>query len=261
VFRSGRDSTGLTSQSLHVGPCYSAPPLETNLCLTRRTIFGPPSPRRRSTRRTESMSYLTCTNCAQKAPGEATKCPHCGRPFGRLTQRAEGSGSRRRSTSVAVLLAGAALIILAAHERWPRLSVAPSAAPPETPSVSTPPQPPAPAPRQSRTAPVESVRAVPPSPSRPPGESRPPVGDTAGPVAPTAPPEPVSIDATHRRFAQVWANVRAERSNTAPVLRVLHPGEVVAVDSLQQGWYRVVTDQAVGYVDQQYLDTLPPNGP
>jgi uncharacterized protein YgiM (DUF1202 family) len=87
------------------------------------------------------------------------------------------------------------------------------------------------------------------------------VGDTAAPVAPTAPPEPVSIYAARQRFAQVWANVRAERSNTAPVLQVLHPGEVVAVDSLQQGWYRVVTDQAVGYVDQHYLDTLPPSGP
>jgi len=207
------------------------------------------------------MSYLTCTNCGQKAPGEATKCKHCGRPFGRPAQRAEDSGPGRRLTSVAVLLAGAALVILAAHELWPRLSVAPSAAPPETPTASTPPQSPAPAPRQSRAAPVESVRAVPPSPSRPPRESRPPVVDTARPVAPTAPPEPVNIDAAQRRFAQVWANVRAERSSTAPVLRVLHPGEEVAVDSLEQGWYRVVTDQTVGYVDQHYLDTLPPSGP
>lgn len=207
------------------------------------------------------MSYLTCTNCGQKAPGDATKCKHCGRPFGRPPQQAEASGSRRRWTSVAVLLAGAVLIIWAALELRPRLNVAPSAAPPETPSISTPPEPPAPAPRQSRTAPVESVRAVAPSPSRPPRESPPPVVDTAGPVATTAPPEPVSIDATQRRFAQVWANVRAEPSSTAPVLRVLHPGEEVAVDSLQQGWYRVVTDQAVGYVDQQYLDTLPPNDP
>ena len=85
--------------------------------------------------------------------------------------------------------------------------------------------------------------------------------DTTGPVASTAPPEPVAIDAAHQRIAQVWANVRAEPGNTAAVLRVLHPGEVVAVDSLQQGWYRVVTDEAVGYVDQQYLDTLPPRGP
>ncbi len=212
------------------------------------------------------MSHLTCTNCLQRAPVEAAKCPHCGRPFGRLPQRAEGSGSRRRSTSVAVLLAGAALIILAAQQLWPKLSVAPSdapsAAPPETPSVSTPPPPtPAPAPKQAHPAPVESVRAVPQTPSRPPAESRRPVRDTAAPSAPTAGPEPVSIDAAHRRFAQVWANLRAQPSDTAPVLRVLHPGEVVAVDSLQQGWYRVVIDQAVGYVDQHYLDTLPPTGP
>jgi uncharacterized protein YgiM (DUF1202 family) len=76
-------------------------------------------------------------------------------------------------------------------------------------------------------------------------------------VAPT-----VSIDVARQRYAQVWANLRAEPSNTATVLLVLHPGEVVAVDSLQQGWYRVVTDQqAVGYVAQQYLDTLPPSTP
>jgi len=80
-------------------------------------------------------------------------------------------------------------------------------------------------------------------------------------VKPTAPSEPVGIDAAQRRFAQVWANVRAQPSSTAPVLRVLHPGEVVAVDSRQQGWYRVVIDEGVGFVDQHYLDTLPPNGP
>jgi len=207
------------------------------------------------------MSYLTCTNCGQRVPGEATKCRHCGRPFGRPVQRAEGSGSRRRSTSVAVVLIGAALIILAGYELWPRLSTAPSAAPPKTAPVSTRPEPAAAAPPQSVAAPVESVRAVSPPPSQPPAESRPPTKDTAAQVAPAAPPEPATIDATHRRFAQVWANLRAERSSTAPVLRVLHPGEVVAVDSLLQGWYRVVTDQGVGYVDQHYLDTLPPNGP
>jgi uncharacterized protein YgiM (DUF1202 family) len=81
-------------------------------------------------------------------------------------------------------------------------------------------------------------------------------------VVPSAAPEPATIDPAHQRYAQVWANLRGERNSTAPILQVLHPGEVVAVDSLQQGWYRVVTDQqAVGYVDQQYLDTLPPKAP
>lgn len=216
------------------------------------------------------MSSLTCTNCGQKAPDTATRCQHCGRAFGRAPERPEDSGSRRPSIPVAVLLAGAALIILAAYQMWPRFNVAPPGAPPETPTVAAPPPAPTPTPKESRAAPVESVRVapvesvrpVPPSPSQAPRESRPPVADTAGPVAPTAPREPVSIDVARQRYAQVWANLRAERSNTAPVLRVLHPGEVVAVDSLQQGWYRVVTDQQdVGYVDQQYLDTLPPSAP
>jgi hypothetical protein len=54
-------------------------------------------------------------------------------------------------------------------------------------------------------------------------------------------------------------NVRADRSSTAPVIRILHPGEVILVDSLKQGWYRVVSDlQGLGYVDRRYLDTSPP---
>lgn len=206
------------------------------------------------------MSFLTCTNCGQKSPGEATKCQHCGRAFGRLPQRPEDSGSRR-SLSPVVLLAGAALVILAAYQWWwPAFSAAPSVASPETTAVSAPP-PPAPAPRESPVAPAESVRAVAPTPSPPPGQSRPPVPDTAGRAAPSAPPASVGIDPAHQRFAQVWANLRAERSNTAPVVRALHPGEVVSVDSLEQGWYRVVTDSGVGYVDQQSLDTLPPSSP
>lgn len=216
------------------------------------------------------MSYLTCTNCGQKSPDTATRCQKCGRAFGRAPERPGDSGSPR-SLMPAMLLAGAALILVVAYEWWPRFSVAPSAAPPDTATVSAPSPPPAPAPtpKESRAAPVDSVRAAPTSPTRPPEVSRPqvtdtarPAPDTARPVVPSAAPEPATIDPAHQRYAQAWANLRAERSNTASILQVLHPGEVVAVDSLQQGWYRVVTDQqAVGYVDQQYLDTLPPRAP
>lgn len=208
--------------------------------------------------RIESMSHLTCTNCGQRSPDSATRCRHCGRAFGRPPQGPEDSGSRR-IFSAAVFVAGAALIILAAYKLWPRFRGAPSAAPPETTTVAAP-APPSPTSKESRAAPVESVRAVAPSPSRPPVESRPPVADTARPVPPPpAPSVPVSIDPARQRYAQVWANLRAERSASATVIRVLHPGEVVGVDSLQEGWYRVVTDSGVGYVDQQYLDTLPPS--
>lgn len=114
-------------------------------------------------------------------------------------------------------------------------------------------------------APVESVRVAPPS-KRPARDSTPraadtarPVRDTAVPVVPTTHSAPVSIDPTHQRYAQDWVKLRAEPNNTAAVLRVLQPGEVVTVDSLQDGWYRVVIDpQSVGYVDRQYLDTLVP---
>jgi SH3-like domain-containing protein len=88
------------------------------------------------------------------------------------------------------------------------------------------------------------------------------MADSAVPVAPAPTPEPLGTVAAQRRYASTWTNVRADRSNTAPVIRILRPGEVVQVDSLKQGWYRLVTDeQATGYVDQRYLDTLPPGPP
>lgn len=89
-----------------------------------------------------------------------------------------------------------------------------------------------------------------------------PVKDTTRAVAPPAPAARASIDPVHERYAQQWVKLRAEPTNTAAVLRVLQPGEVVRVDSLQDGWYRVAIDsQAVGYVDRQYLDTVPPRSP
>jgi hypothetical protein len=84
--------------------------------------------------------------------------------------------------------------------------------------------------------------------------------EQAAPIpAPIPAAEPAGTAAGERRYANTWANIRADRRNTAPVLRILHPGEAVLVDSLAQGWYRVVTDpQALGYVDRRFLDATPP---
>jgi uncharacterized protein YgiM (DUF1202 family) len=61
-----------------------------------------------------------------------------------------------------------------------------------------------------------------------------------------------------RRYATTWINVRATRRNSSPVLRVLRPGEAVQVDSLAQGWYRVVSvGGEPGYVDRRLLDSAP----
>jgi uncharacterized protein YgiM (DUF1202 family) len=133
------------------------------------------------------------------------------------------------------------------------------------PETTTVPAPPLPVAEPPRAAPRESTRVVPAPVKRPAKDSTPQnsdtarsVKDTTQPVKPAAAPEPVSIDPAHQRYAQDWVKLRAEPSNTAAVLRVLEPGEIVTVDSLQDGWYRVVLDQQVGYVDRQYLDTLRP---
>jgi hypothetical protein len=53
-------------------------------------------------------------------------------------------------------------------------------------------------------------------------------------------------------------NVRADRSRRAPVVRILQPGELVQLDLLEEGWYRVVADRgSLGYVDGRYFDTTP----
>ena len=78
------------------------------------------------------------------------------------------------------------------------------------------------------------------------------VGDSApAAVAPAAGPL--------QRYARTWVSIREGPSDSALVVRTLAPGEAVLVDSLSQGWYRVVVDgRTVGYVDQAYLDVEAP---
>ena len=189
------------------------------------------------------MSYLTCTNCGQKALSVATRCPHCGRPFDSRPFRYSASRARRSRIPLGLLIAGAVVIVLVVIGVRPKFSVAPPVRPPAKAIAAT----------------AESLPGVPSPAPRAPVESPPPPSDSTRQVASTPTAEPVDAGAVQRRYASTWMNVRADRSNTAPVIRILRPGEVVLVDGLKQGWYRVVTDrQAMGYVDQRYLDTLPP---
>jgi hypothetical protein len=73
------------------------------------------------------------------------------------------------------------------------------------------------------------------------------IGDSAPAAAPPA-------TGQLQRYARTWTNIREGRSDSAPAVRTLEPGAVVLVDSLSQGWYRVVVGgRAVGYVDGSYL--------
>ncbi len=48
-------------------------------------------------------------------------------------------------------------------------------------------------------------------------------------------------------------------SGSAATVRTLRPGERVLVDSLVDGWYRVVVGgRTEGFVDRSYVDEAPP---
>lgn len=166
---------------------------------------------------------------------------------------------------VALALAGAGLSS-GVYWWWPTLRLFPEAATSEMAAGLAPPPSEVPVVPESRATPVDSVRprAVPASKPAKDSTTRAepalkPAQDSARPATPAVAAAPVGIDPAHQRYAQDWVKLRSEPSNAAAVLRVLQPGEIVTVDSLLDGWYRVVSDQqAPGYVDRQYLDTLPP---
>ena len=246
------------------------------------------------------MSYTTCLNCGQKALSVATRCPHCGKSFGNRPAPAPTPRIRRPLGLIAILVAALAAVILGANlfHREPgsparEASAKPEAAVPESPQTPpatlpsvTPSAPaaatagseadstaPAPgtAPGNPAMRPVDSAaQAVAPLPEPPPPP--PPTPPTAAPAPAAAPPPPVvaptpteaqvPAGSGERRYANLWVNVRQAPRPQAEVVKVLKPGEPLLVDSLKEGWYRVVADgQAIGYVYRDFVDTVPPAKP
>jgi hypothetical protein len=207
------------------------------------------------------MSYLICPKCGQKALEVATRCPHCGLAFETQFFQHPPVGSKSRRKPVIYLIAGAVVIALAANELRERFSaVPPDISPPAI--VRAPPPEPRPDPPKDPTAATgESHSAAAPVPIPSPVPSAPTVQSSA-PPSPAPSVEPAGAGATQRFYASTWMNVRAGRSGSAPVLRILRPGEAVMVDLLEQGWYRVVSDgQGQGYVDRRLLGESPPARP
>ncbi len=213
--------------------------------------------------------YLTCTNCGQKS-SDTRRCKHCGQIFGRAPQPGNESGSKGRGVPFPALLALVAIAVAGLALWWPRPHAGPTAVVPET-SITVPAQPPidsTPAPQSSAEKAVPSSAPVdtPRSGGQPRAERSEPTPpqqqDTSKPLTTAPAPEPVVIDVERQRYALSGATVRSERNGAASILQLLRPGEIVAIDSLEDGWYRVRTDRAtLGYVDQQYLDTVPPAQP
>lgn len=217
------------------------------------------------------MSYTQCPRCGHKALSVATQCPHCGVPF-EIRHTYDVAPPRPRGTLVVLVVVALGAVFLgvdllrrepgakggeSAVSRQPSAVTVPPSAPreslPAKVKTSVAPAPKSSLPKQPAARQLDSTPPPPPRPTvnRPPSA---PSGSTAEAAAAPAGP-------SERRYANIWVNVRRARGPSAAVVKVLRPGEPVLVDSLRQGWYRVVTDgQALGYVYQGFVDTVPPTG-
>ena len=203
------------------------------------------------------MSYRVCTNCGQKALAIATRCPRCNSAFAEQTPPEVPAPPPRRFPIVPVV-AGLAVVIVAGLAIR-QLTVRGRALEPPSVVASEAAQAPPPAvAADSAAAPptlitdtaAQVVLTKTAEPSAPP--------PTARQSEPKSPSRSTSTSAAagEFRYASTWVNVRSDRKSSAPVVRILLPGEVVRVDSLKVGWYRVVSDgQAAGYVDRRLLGT------
>ncbi len=168
------------------------------------------------------MPLKACPQCGQKVAGAAQVCPGCSYRLSQHTPEINGSGA---SWFVPVLL-GVALVVLGvflAIRTRPDGGLQPSAssAPPPAASVAAPP------------------------------------ADSVAPP-PVAEPTP-ALPSTQTKWTSDWVNVREGRALTAPILRVLTPGQRVQVDSLRVRWWLVYLDgQRIGYVHQTVIQDEAP---
>ncbi len=166
--------------------------------------------------------------CGQKALSIATRCPHCGDPFG--TRHNYETRWRLRDTPAVLAIVALLLVYLGvdAVRRSPAPLEAGFSPPPttaRTPRRSSPSR----AHRRRASRVRRPTSRVPRSASR---IQRPPIPTVSTPAAALQ----------ERRFTTIWANVREARRPKAPVVTVLEPGEPVLVDSLSEEWYRVVAN-------------------
>lgn len=150
-------------------------------------------------------------------------------------------------------------MVVIAVRRDLQVAVETSAARPSAIAVDSAPQPP---PAVVAAQPAESM---PPIDSTSPADSTPAAAEVPAAVpapSPTPARTPPADESLERRYASTWVNVRAGRSGLAPVIQILKPGEAISVDSLRQGWYRVVADgQTLGYVDRSLIGAPPAPAP
>jgi hypothetical protein len=215
------------------------------------------------------MAYIQCPDCGKKALSIATRCPHCARIFENYLRQSPETVLRRPRIPGSLIIAGVltAIVVVTGAQREVRvtagMSPAPASARTSEPAPRRPPRPAAVAIRPKETVPPAELGAAAPDSATP----APATADTVTAPPPAAdsvlaaalvPAPPMADDSTEPRLASTWVNVRAGRSGSAPVVRILEPGDTVLVDSLRRGWYRAVSDgQTLGYVDRSLVRASP----
>jgi len=207
------------------------------------------------------MAYVDCPECGKTMLSIATQCPHCGYqlPPQQLRISIPPPQPRKvRPVLVAVLALVAVAAVVAAYQSWTRSKPAAEAGA-------------AKAPRTTAQAPDQQIVAAPDSVAL--GGSVPDTQPTAADSTAVATPAPAAAAPTPplprpsatlggdrvRRYASTWVNVRQARSVGAPSVRVLQPGDAVLVDSLVEGWYRVLMDgRPIGYAHRANLGARAP---
>ena len=229
------------------------------------------------------MAYIDCPQCGKSALSVATRCPRCG--FGFTQHRLRYGHHRRLVGNKVPLWVGGGLVILVVVFLLGEGGNGAVTVPPIAGGLDKQPaevvvqidtggegvvdggvvQPADELPPDSAATPTMAISAgrldtVPPIRVAAPAESLPrpdPVVVTI--VPPSAEPDAAEFPA-EPRWAKTWVNVRAGRSGSSEPVRVLNPGELVGVDSLGLGWYRVLVDGVpVGFVDRSFLAPAPPD--
>ncbi|HWA57343.1 MAG TPA: SH3 domain-containing protein [Gemmatimonadales bacterium] len=201
-----------------------------------------------------------CQSCGKTALPVATRCPRCGNAFELRYDRPPIEPSRR-SRLFTALTALVVVALVAANALRNRGSSGGVLPPHEEAGMSAPA---APATIADRPAQPDSAADQTPAPVPAPAPAPPVAVQTPAPAPERSAARLVfPAGSTGRRYATTWINLRAARNNRARVVRILQPGEPVRVDSLDQGWYQVVTaDQVQGYADRRLLsDATPTQAP
>jgi hypothetical protein len=193
----------------------------------------------------DDTGLIPCPRCGKHIDRDALRCPFCGHHVrrSRLLRRATAG-----LAALAVVVAG--VVILVRH-----------GSPPAPPGAARPSRPVAAAARPASRPPADTaVRAAPivvappehPAASPEPA-SRPPREPTA-PRPPSGAPPNLTV-----KWTVEWANVRAERTVTSPVVRVLAPGARVEIGDPGGGWWAIYEDgAAIGYIANSLLGGAPP---